>query len=257
MTELSAGAGNTPVIGVATKLSMRDAMLMNGILIHGLDYDDTHAAGVIHATASTFPCALGSAAQTGLDGEALLTAYVAGMEVGTRLASVAKGGFHQVGFHPTGLIGAFACTLVAGRLFGLNAAQMAMAQGIALSVGSGSMEFLQDGAWTKRMHPGWAGVAGVTAATLARHGFKGPRATYEGRFGVSTATSARSPRNAIWAWRPAAWARSGSSPRSRASRCQPATSRMPAPTRRRSCASATACAWPTSHRCARWCPRKL
>src|SRR3990167_6582758 len=65
MTELSAGAGNTPVIGLATKLTMRDAMLMNGILIHGLDYDDTHAAGVIHATASTFPCALGSAAQIG------------------------------------------------------------------------------------------------------------------------------------------------------------------------------------------------
>jgi 2-methylcitrate dehydratase PrpD len=184
MTELSAGAGNTPVIGLVTQFSMRDAMLMNGILVHGLDYDDTHAAGVIHATASTFPCALGSAAQAGLDGEAMLTAYVAGMEVGTRLASVAKGGFHQVGFHPTGLIGAFACALVAGRLFGLNAAQMAMAQGIALSVASGSMEFLQDGAWTKRMHPGWAGVAGVTAATLARHGFKGPSATYEGRFGV-------------------------------------------------------------------------
>jgi 2-methylcitrate dehydratase PrpD len=184
MTELSAGAGNTPVIGLATKLTMRDAMLMNGILIHGLDYDDTHAAGVIHATASTFPCALGSAAQAGLDGEAMLTAYVAGMEVGARLASVAKGGFHQVGFHPTGLIGAFACTLVAGRLFGLNAPQLSMAQGIALSMASGSMEFLQDGAWTKRMHPGWAAVAGVTAAMMARHGFKGPYRPYEGRFGV-------------------------------------------------------------------------
>ena len=184
MTELSAGAGDTPVIGLAAKLSFRDAMLMNGILIHGLDYDDTHAAGVIHATASTFPCALGSAAQAGLDGEALLTAYVAGMEVGTRLASVAKGGFHQVGFHPTGLIGAFSCALVAGRLFGLNAQQLSMAQGITLSVASGSLEFLQDGAWTKRMHPGWAAVAGLTAATMARHGFKGPDRPYEGRFGV-------------------------------------------------------------------------
>lgn len=184
MTELSGGAGATPVIGLAPRLTMRDAMLMNGILIHGLDYDDTHAAGVIHATASTFPCALGCAAQAGLDGEALLTAYVAGMEVGARLASVAKGGFHQVGFHPTGLIGAFACTLVAGRLFGLSAAQLAMAQGITLSVASGSLEFLQDGAWTKRMHPGWAAVAGLTAATMARHGFKGPHQPYEGRFGV-------------------------------------------------------------------------
>jgi 2-methylcitrate dehydratase PrpD len=184
MQELSGRAGDTPVIGLAARLSQRDAMLMNGLLIHGLDYDDTHAAGVIHATASTFPCALGTAALAGLDGEALLAAYVAGMEAGARLASVAKGGFHQVGFHPTGLVGAFACTLVAGRLLGLNAAQLASAQGIALSMGSGSMEFLQDGAWTKRMHPGWAAASGLTAATMARHGFVGPRQVYEGRFGL-------------------------------------------------------------------------
>lgn len=182
--ELSGGGGTTPVIALAARLAPRDAMLMNGLLIHGLDYDDTHAAGVIHATASTFPCALGTAALAGADGEALLAAYVAGMEVGARLASVAKGGFHQVGFHPTGLVGAFACTLVAGRLLGLNAAQLASAQGIALSMGSGSLEFLQDGAWTKRMHPGWAAGAGLTAATMARHGFVGPKQAYEGRFGL-------------------------------------------------------------------------
>lgn len=182
--ELSGGAGTTPAIALSARLAPRDAMLMNGILIHGLDYDDTHAAGIIHATASTFPCALGTAAQARLDGEALLAAYVAGMEIGARLASVAKGGFHQVGFHPTGLIGTFACTLLAGRLLGLNAAQLASAQGIALSMASGSMEFLQDGAWTKRLHPGWAAGAGLTAATLARHGFVGPRQPYEGRFGL-------------------------------------------------------------------------
>ncbi len=182
--ELSGAGGATPVIALTTRLAPRDAMLMNGLLIHGLDYDDTHAAGIIHATASTFPCALGTAALAGADGEALLAAYVVGMEVGARLASVAKGGFHQVGFHPTGLIGAFACTLLAGRLLGLNAAQLASAQGIALSMASGSMEFLQDGAWTKRMHPGWAAGAGLTAATMARHGFVGPKQVYEGRFGL-------------------------------------------------------------------------
>ena len=184
VTEMSGGLGDMPVIGLATRLQLRDAMLMNGILVHGLDYDDTHAAGVIHATASTFPCALGVAANAGLDGRELLTAYVAGMEAATRLGAVAKGGFHQIGFHPTGLVGAFACALVAGRLQGLTAKQLAMAQGIALSTGAGSLEFLQDGAWTKRMHPGWAGVAGLTAATLARHGFVGPRQAYEGRFGL-------------------------------------------------------------------------
>ncbi len=183
-TELAAGMGDTPVIGLSARLQLRDAMLMNGILVHGLDYDDTHVQGVIHSTAACFPAALGVSAHAGLGCGDLLTAYVVGMEAGTRLGSVAKGGFHQIGFHPTGLVGAFATTLVAGRLFGLNAQQLVMAQGIALSLASGNLEFLNDGAWTKRMHPGWAGVAGLTAASFARHGFVGPREAYEGRFGL-------------------------------------------------------------------------
>jgi 2-methylcitrate dehydratase PrpD len=180
----SLGTGPERVIGMGAGLPLRDAVMMNGVLVHGLDYDDTHVAGVIHATASAFPAALGVAAARGASGRDLLSAYIAGMEVATRLATVAKGGFHQVGFHPTGMIGVFGCALIAARLNGLTVAQMEDAQGIALSMASGSMEFLQDGAWTKRMHPGWAGVGGITAAALARAGFKGPKAVYEGRFGL-------------------------------------------------------------------------
>ncbi|AHL77485.1 2-methylcitrate dehydratase [Stutzerimonas stutzeri] len=178
------GEGVSDVIGYSAKLSLRDAILLNAVLVHGLDFDDTHGRGVIHATASCFPAALGIAAQHDASGRDFLTAYILGMEVATRLAAVAKGGFHQVGFHPTGLIGAFGCALIAGKLQGQTAEQLAMTQGIALSTASGSLEFLEDGAWTKRMHPGWAGVAGLTAATLARHGFSGPKAVYEGRFGL-------------------------------------------------------------------------
>lgn len=178
------GSGTNDVIGYGTRLPLRDAVLMNGFLVHGLDYDDTHTRGVIHATASCFPTAIGVAAANGASTREALTAYVAGMEVATRLGSVAKGGFHQTGFHPTGLIGAFACALIAGKLHGATAKHLASAQGIALSMASGSLEFLQDGAWTKRMHPGWAGVAGITAAAMARNGFYGPKAAYEGRFGL-------------------------------------------------------------------------
>jgi 2-methylcitrate dehydratase PrpD len=178
------GAGKSPVIGLSRQLTLRDAVLMNGILIHGLDFDDTHSRGIIHATSSSFPCALALSDRDEKDGKDLLTAYVAAMEVATRLGAVAKGGFHQVGFHPTGLIGAFGCALAAARLLGLDPDRATMAQGIALSMASGSLEFLEDGAWTKRMHPGWAGVVGITAATLARHGFIGPRGAYDGRFGL-------------------------------------------------------------------------
>jgi 2-methylcitrate dehydratase PrpD len=178
------GSGRSPVIGFGRQLTLRDAALLNGILIHGLDFDDTHSRGVIHATSSSFPCALALGDRDDKDGKTLMTAYVAAMEVATRLSAVAKGGFHQVGFHPTGLIGAFGCTLAAARILGLDPDRATMAQGIALSMASGSLEFLEDGAWTKRMHPGWAGVVGITAATLAKHGFIGPRCAYDGRFGL-------------------------------------------------------------------------
>jgi 2-methylcitrate dehydratase PrpD len=182
-TELG-GQGDIPVLGFGTKLPLRDAVMLNALLMHGLDYDDTHLPGVIHATTSVFPCALGVAAHLGCSGRALLSAYVIGIETATRLGAAAKGGFHQVGFHPTGLIGAFGCAFAAGHLYGLNASQHASAQGIALSVASGSLEFLEDGAWTKRLHPGWAAVGGITAANFARHGFVGAARAYEGRFGL-------------------------------------------------------------------------
>jgi 2-methylcitrate dehydratase PrpD len=176
-------AGDTPVIGMAADLSYRDAAAVNALLVHGLDYDDTHLPGVIHITTSILPCVLSLAARRRSSGADLLTAFIAGVEATGRLAAVAKGGFHQVGFHPTGAVGAFGCALAAGRLLGLNAEQLTMAQGIALSTAAGSMEFVEDGAWTKRIHPGFAAVAGITSATLAKHGFIGPTRAYEGRFG--------------------------------------------------------------------------
>jgi 2-methylcitrate dehydratase PrpD len=178
------GAGSSPVIGGGRRLAPREAAIMNGVLMHGLDYDDTHSRGVIHGTVSSFPCVFSLADKLGADGAAILTAYVAAMEVSTRVGAVAKGGFHQVGFHPTGLVGAFGATLAAARLLELDVERAVMAQGIALSMASGSLEFLEDGAWTKRIHPGWAASVGITAATLAKHGFIGPRAAYEGRFGL-------------------------------------------------------------------------
>jgi len=181
------GEGPVPVIGLPARLPARDAALVNGILVHGLDFDDTHTGGVIHATASAWPTVLSAAYMRGASGSDLLTAYVAGIEAATRLAAVGSGPFHQIGFHPTGLIGIFGCCLAAGTLMGLSPNALTMAQGIALSMAAGSLEFLEDGAWTKRMHPGWAAQSAITAAALARQGFVGPSRAYEGRFGLFNA----------------------------------------------------------------------
>jgi len=157
---------------------------MNGALVHGLDYDDTHIRAIIHATASAFPCALGVAESIDAPGAALLAAYVLGVEVATRISDAAGGRFHDFGFHPTGLAAHFSCALQAGWLYGLTARHLVMAQGLAGSTAAGSQEFLEEGAWNKRLHPGFAGAAGITAAQLARAGFKGPTKPYEGRFGL-------------------------------------------------------------------------
>ena len=179
-----AGPGPRGVIGLPHRLPLRDAAMVNGMLMHGLDYDDTHAAGVIHLTVSTLPAGLSLAAQRSASGGELLAAYLAGVEAGARLAAVAKGAFHQVGFHPTSLVGTFAAALVAGRLMGLTAAQLAGAQGLALSLAGGSLQFIEDGAWTKRIHPGWAAACGLTAASLAADDIPAPLEAYEGRFGL-------------------------------------------------------------------------
>ncbi len=179
-----ADAQGVPVIGSDLVLPFRDAAVANGLLIHGLDYDDTHPNGVIHATASMVPAVTSLGHRLNASGKDLLTAYVLGIEVATRLGTAARGQFHQVGFHPTGLIGAFGCTMAAGWLLGLDEQQLAHAQGITLSFAAGSLEFLQDGAWTKRIHPGWAAQCAMTAAFLAKNGFVGPGQAYEGRFGL-------------------------------------------------------------------------
>ena len=176
--------GRSGVVGFATRLPVRDAALLNGMLMHGLDYDDTHMAGIVHLTVSVLPTLLALGGARKARGADLLVAYIAALETGARIASAAKGGFHHQGFHPTGVVGALASTIGAGRLVGLAPPAIARAQGIALSMASGSLQFLEDGAWTKRMHPGWAAQAAISAATLAGHDIPAPLAAYEGRFGL-------------------------------------------------------------------------
>ena len=176
-------AGGSTIIGQPEPVALRDAAMMNGLLIHGLDYDDTHLASVIHCTASAFPAALALAEQRKLTGEELLLATLIAVEVDALLGTQAGGVFQQVGFHPTGVVGIFGATVAAARLIGGDVDALLRAQGVALSLCSGSMAFLDDGSWTKRLHPGWAASAALQAAALGVSGFEGPGEAYGGRFG--------------------------------------------------------------------------
>lgn len=184
LSEASAECAGGGVIGFDQRLPVRDACLLNAMLAHGLDYDDTHIAGIVHLSVSVLPTVLGLCGQRRTDGATMLTAYIVGLETGSRIAAAAKGGFHAQGFHPTGIVGVFASTLAAGCVIGLSPEALMHAQGLALSMAGGSLQFIEDGAWTKRLHPGWAAQAAITAVTFAAHGVPGPALAYEGRFGL-------------------------------------------------------------------------
>jgi len=179
-----ADGGSNVVLGMGVKLPLKDAVLMNGILAHGLDYDDTHPGGPVHPSSSAFPCALGLAEFLDRTGPELLTAYLIGVEIATRFGMAANGTMHKSGFHTTGIAGHLGCAVAAGRLFRLNSEQLAWAQGLAGSTASAIAEHRADGAWNKRVHSGWAGVGGITAASLARSGFIGTSKVYEGGDGL-------------------------------------------------------------------------
>ena len=165
-------------LGTGAPLPPAGAALVNGVLIHGLDFDDTHIGAIYHATAPALASALAAGEAAGVSGRELLTGYIAGLEIGCRLGLAAGGGFHDRHFHPTALCGAFAATYVAGRLTGVDAATLVSASGLCGSMAAGVLEL--QGSWLKRMHPGWAAHSGVAAVALASSGFVGPTTMFEG-----------------------------------------------------------------------------
>ncbi|MEO6717414.1 MAG: MmgE/PrpD family protein [Novosphingobium sp.] len=176
--------GRCSVIGRSDQLDMRDAALVNAILIHGLDFDDTHLASIIHPTCTSLPAALAMGEALDASGEQVLAAFLAGAETSIRIGLAVDGGFHHVGYHATGVVSHFASAVTAGQLLGLGEDAITAAQGITGSTAAGIQVFLEEGAWTKRFHPGWGAVSGITAAYLAQAGFKGPSRVYEGKFGL-------------------------------------------------------------------------
>jgi 2-methylcitrate dehydratase PrpD len=185
--------GACTVVGSTAGAPAPLAILVNGALAHGLDFDDTHAGSITHASAVVVPTVLGVGEARGLDGASAITAAVAGYETITRLGMAASGAFHDRGWHATAVCGPFAAALAAGRCEGLDAAQLTAALGIAGSCASGLLEFLEDGSSVKRLHPGWAGHGGAVAATLARGGFTGPSTVLEGRFGFYATFLGKAP----------------------------------------------------------------
>jgi 2-methylcitrate dehydratase PrpD len=175
--------GACTLIGHAGGFNVATAALCNGTAAHGEDYDDTFEGGPVHAGAVVVPAVLATAEQHALSGHELAWGIAVGCEVMCRLFPVAPKLVHKAGFHPTAVFGALGAAAGVASALSLSATHWWNALGIAGSMASGIIEYLAEGAWTKRMHPGWAAQSGYRAARLAQAGFTGPRTLFDGEHG--------------------------------------------------------------------------
>ena len=176
--------GPCTAIGHTRGLSAASAAFVNGTAAHGEDFDDTFEGGPVHAGAVIVPAVLAVCERHKPDGHAAFFGIAVGTEVMCRLSTVVPKAVHKAGFHPTAIFGAMGAAAGVSAALGLSARQLVDALGIAASMASGIIEYLAEGTWTKRLHPGWAAQSGIRAALLARGGFIGPRTVFEGVHGL-------------------------------------------------------------------------
>jgi 2-methylcitrate dehydratase PrpD len=180
------GAPQAGVIGSSLRVPAQSAALINGTMMHALDFDDTHASAYIHPSTVIIPAALAAAERTGdVNGADLLASIAINTEVMTRLGLAFPGAHKSTcGWHFTPLLGHLAAALAAARVGKLTVDQGIHALGIAYHQTSGNMQGLVDGALTKRLGAGLAAQHGVIAAELAALGITGSKYSLEGRFGL-------------------------------------------------------------------------
>jgi 2-methylcitrate dehydratase PrpD len=176
--------GECSIHGTPAKVRAPFACLANGAAAHAFELDCLCEPSVgIHPSAALAVPGLAPAQGRKLDGRTLLAAVVAGYEVLYRIGDAARHAIEKNGFHSPGVVGPFGTAVVIGRMFNIDAKQMAHAFGIAGSMSGGLMEFSKTGGMVKRLHLGRAAEAGFVAAVLARDGYTGPEGVLDGKFG--------------------------------------------------------------------------
>ena len=190
ITETAARLGGPPestLLGAGARVGAPSAVLANATLAHGLDFDDTREDAIVHTGCVAVTAALAAAEAAGASGREALTASIAAVEVMCRIGLAVPGAFHARHFHPTAITASFAAAAAAARIRRLSEDQLVQAFGVCGSQASGIIEYLADGTWTKRLHPGWNGHAGMIATVLAENGFTGPDTVLEGGHGLYAA----------------------------------------------------------------------
>lgn len=176
---LYGGKEEATVINSGNKIDYLNAAFVNGTLIHAIDFDDHFILS--HPSMGVVPALLPIAEKTNATGKDMVTAFVVGLEIYTKIQQCTSTEPWYKGFHASGIWGGLSAVATAGKLLKLNKEQMLMAWGIACSTFCGLKRNM--GTMTKPYHCGRSVEGGVRAALLAELGFTSHPEAFEGRFG--------------------------------------------------------------------------
>lgn len=183
--EFATADGECTLVGTDLRAEPLRAAMVNGAAGHALDFDDTSNVMGGHATVPLLPAVLALAESHGRSGADVLTAYVVGMEVQSRIGTSIGPEHYGKGWHTTSTIGVFGAAAASAWLLQLDQAEFGAAMGIAASNAAGLKANF--GTMTKPLHPGQAAERGLLAAKLAARGFTSNSDAIEGNQGLTQA----------------------------------------------------------------------
>ncbi len=170
------------------KTSAPQAAMVNGALIHTVDFDDTHMGSISHLGASVVSSTLAMGEKVGADGPSLITAIVLAYEVAGRIGRAIMPSHYKY-WHPTGTLGTIATAVSSSKLLGLKTEQLEQAISLAADGASGMRYCIDFGDFSKSLHPGLSSWKGIMAAQIIRRGAVGPKGLLEYKSGFCEAYS--------------------------------------------------------------------
>jgi len=170
-------------VGLGRKASLQNAAMANGTSGHAYDYDDGHRFSTVHLGSAVIPAVLAVAEKENLTMEDAIRGIVIGYEAAIRMGNCIQPSHRARGFHASGTVGTIGAAMGVAALLDFNREQFKSALAAACTSAGGILEMQENISTMKPFNIGRATHDGITAAFVARAGFRGPLDTLEGKFG--------------------------------------------------------------------------
>ena len=165
--------GKFRAIGTGKDLALKEAVFLNGLNSHALDFDDGTNSGIIHLGSPIFSLLFPLSQRYGISVDEMLKATIAGYEASYTMAVSIQPEHKAIGYHATGTCGTLGATIAAAYMLGFNAEEQFQAFAAACVAASGMLKALDGGSELKPYNVAKTALLSLTALQLSKSGFRG------------------------------------------------------------------------------------